>query len=471
MAANLGPKIIRSGLVLVLDAIDKNSYTGSGTSWRDMSGSNCLGTLTNGPVYYNNTTASSIGFGGGTDYVDIANTSANYDFANTTFTISIWVRFFGSQTKAVVGKGLSTGGWAIYTNTNGTMYFIAKNSSGLDAFFRYTSSTLNDNRWHNFVAVVTTNTTTVSSNDIQLYVDGVLNNGAITKSNVYSTQSAQPINIGRRSLTGSGSDYFNGLVSNVAIYNRGLSSIEIIQNYNEIRKRYEYSDVTIASTPSLYLDASNASSYPGSGTVWTDLSGNSRTGTLTNGPTYNSENGGSIVFDGTNDYVDVTNTVSALAYANTSFTVSIWFKQSTLSNGALISKGGASAGWSIWAVSDGTINSYMKNGSGVDNYDRFTSAVITANTWINITAIFTTNTTVAANNSVIHYVNGIINTGSIIATGNTYGSDTTTNLNLGRRTTSPFLNGNIGTVQIFSRALTAVEVLQNFDATRTRFGI
>jgi hypothetical protein len=56
----------------------------------------------------------------------------------------------------------------------------------------------------------------------------------------------------------------------------------------------------------LYLDAGNASSYPGSGTAWTDLSGNSRNGTLTNGPTYSSDNGGSIVFDGSNDFVQCT---------------------------------------------------------------------------------------------------------------------------------------------------------------------
>ena len=471
MGANLGVKIIKSGLVLQMDAIDKNSYIGSGTSWKDMIDNNRIGTLTNGPVYYNNPTASSIGFGGGSDYVDIANTSANYDFANTTFTISIWVRFFGSQSKIIVAKGAGSGGWYIATNTTGTLYFSAKNSNSSDAFYRFTSSLFNDNRWHNFVAVVTTSTTTASSNDIQIYVDGVLNQGTLTKLLVYSSASSQTINIGRRSVTGSGSDYFNGLVSNVTIYNRGLSLTEIIQNYNAVRKRYEYSDATIASTASLYLDASNTSSYSGSGTVWNDLSGNSRTGTLTNGPAYSSANGGSIVFDGTNDYVDVTNTITAFSYANTSFTVSIWFKQSTLSNGALISKGGAVGGWSIWAVNDGTIVSYMKNGSSADNYDRYTSAVITANTWINITAIFTTNTTVAANNSVINYVNGIVNTGTIVVGSGAYGSETSTNLFIGRRTTSPYFNGNIGTVQIFSRALTAAEVLQNFDATRTRFGI
>jgi hypothetical protein len=53
----------------------------------------------------------------------------------------------------------------------------------------------------------------------------------------------------------------------------------------------------------LYLDAGQSASYPGSGTTWTDLSGNGRNGTLTSGPAYTSADGGSIVFDGVNDYV------------------------------------------------------------------------------------------------------------------------------------------------------------------------
>ena len=58
----------------------------------------------------------------------------------------------------------------------------------------------------------------------------------------------------------------------------------------------------------LHLDAGNASSYPGSGTTLTDLSGSGNNGTLVNGPTYSSANGGSLSFDGVNDYVSVSNT-------------------------------------------------------------------------------------------------------------------------------------------------------------------
>ena len=75
----------------------------------------------------------------------------------------------------------------------------------------------------------------------------------------------------------------------------------------------EASPSVITTGLQLYLDAGNASSYPGSGTTWTDLSGNSRDGTLTNGPTYSGTNGGSIVFDGSNDYVQCTGSLTVTA--------------------------------------------------------------------------------------------------------------------------------------------------------------
>jgi hypothetical protein len=73
----------------------------------------------------------------------------------------------------------------------------------------------------------------------------------------------------------------------------------------------------------LNLDAGNTASYPGTGTTWTDLSGNGYNGTLTNGPTYSSSNGGTIVFDGTNDVASFGN---ILNIGLSSWTMSCWVK-------------------------------------------------------------------------------------------------------------------------------------------------
>ena len=82
---------------------------------------------------------------------------------------------------------------------------------------------------------------------------------------------------------------------------------------------------------SMFLDAGNASSYPGTGTAWTDLSGNSRNGTLTNGPTYTSADGGAIVFDGTDDFVQCSGSLTA-----TAATFVIWMRR----NGSQVSYAG-----------------------------------------------------------------------------------------------------------------------------------
>ena len=80
----------------------------------------------------------------------------------------------------------------------------------------------------------------------------------------------------------------------------------------------------------LCLDAGNNKSYPSSGTAWNDLSGNNNNGTLTNGPTFTGSFGGSIVFDGTNDYVDLGN-ISQLK-PTTQITVSAWVYRSTMND-------------------------------------------------------------------------------------------------------------------------------------------
>ena len=72
----------------------------------------------------------------------------------------------------------------------------------------------------------------------------------------------------------------------------------------------------------LSLDAGNVKSYPGSGTIWYDKSGNNNNGTLTNGPTFS---GGSIVFDGVDDYVDTTFKASISIGNGNPFTISAFF--------------------------------------------------------------------------------------------------------------------------------------------------
>ena len=83
-----------------------------------------------------------------------------------------------------------------------------------------------------------------------------------------------------------------------------------------------------------YVDANIPTSYSGSGTAWNDISGNSNNATLINGPTYSTDNGGAIVFDGSNDYASFG---SAEVMNLTAYTKYIWMRPQGISTNNLIS--------------------------------------------------------------------------------------------------------------------------------------
>lgn len=207
----------------------------------------------------------------------------------------------------------------------------------------------------------------------------------------------------------------------------------------------------------LSLDAGNTRSYPGSGTTWTDLSGNNNTGTLTNGPTFSSANNGYLVFDGSNDYVTSSYTPP------TAFSINVWFNNQTTYNIhnrgvfstfatnnfngiylATTNVGGA--GMHIW---------YNGNTRSRLSYESFTTGV-----WYNIS--ITSNNS----NSINVYLNGsLINT---ISNNTTHAAV----LEIGRsRFDNNYWLGYISNCSIYNRVLTADEVAQNFNALRGRFGI
>jgi hypothetical protein len=85
---------------------------------------------------------------------------------------------------------------------------------------------------------------------------------------------------------------------------------------------FNYSPKIVTDGLVLYLDAANPKSYPGTGTAWNDISRGGNNGTLVNGPTFDSTNGGSIVFDGVNDY-GINNTPN-LPTGNITATICAW---------------------------------------------------------------------------------------------------------------------------------------------------
>ena len=213
------------------------------------------------------------------------------------------------------------------------------------------------------------------------------------------------------------------------------------------------------------LDAANIKSYPGTGTAWSDLSGNGNTGTLTNGPVYNSGNGGYISFDGSNDYA-ITNTslYNPTTYPNES--VFVWWYPTAAGN--IISELGQATpntGWhdSNIEISTGGVISFSIWHGGLTN--KVTSSAKSFNTWYNLGFVYSGTTLTA-------YINGeSIGTTTFTRQTNSvlfYAIAAQDSTSMG---TNAYAAGRCGAFYNYNRALTDTEVAQNYNALRGRFGL
>jgi hypothetical protein len=217
----------------------------------------------------------------------------------------------------------------------------------------------------------------------------------------------------------------------------------------------------------LAFDAGNTKSYPGSGTTWTDLSGNSNTGTLTGGPTYSSTNGGAIVFDGINDYVLVSSSAS-IPYSSTARTVSIWFYTNTTTWAADVNNlffYGSSGNGNSFGIDFSTYPSMEVWTYGGAGRDLTFSTTYSQVGWKNITVTYDGATT------ILIYENGTFTQTLTLVAACTTPSSSVYIGSLDPSIVSGYYDGNIAQVSIYNRALTAAEVLQNFNALRGRYSI
>ena len=228
-----------------------------------------------------------------------------------------------------------------------------------------------------------------------------------------------------------------------------------------------YSPRIVTSGLVLALDAAERLSYPRTGTTWRDLSGNNNNGTLTNGPTFSAGNMGRIVFDGTDDYVNIANSTS-LQVADT-FTVCAWIYPTTLAARYAIFSTRAANPAGSWqfevGIGNGGTNRMALTGVGTWIAESVNN-VISTNRWFHICLVKVNNATTGAT----MYVNG-----SSITNGTTTAYTISNNTDVKRIATSngttELFTGNIAQTSLYNRSLTAVEVLQNYNATKSRFGL
>ena len=233
---------------------------------------------------------------------------------------------------------------------------------------------------------------------------------------------------------------------------------------------FNYSPKVVTNGLVLYLDAANTKSYVSGSTTWSDISRSGNNGTLTNGPGYNSANGGSIVFDGANDYFISNNNIGISG--SSPRTISCWFNPNNTNIGSqAIFSYGTDTALAIFSVNINTTTSgniYLY----FNTRDYQTGAsTITSNSWYNLVITYNSGP-IETLGSISLYLNGQNIAITSVGTGNGVLNTSNTKFYIGSNLgTSFFYNGKIGQVSVHNRVLSAQEVLQNYNATRTRFGL
>ena len=223
---------------------------------------------------------------------------------------------------------------------------------------------------------------------------------------------------------------------------------------------FNYSPKIVTDGLVLYLDAANPNSYVSGSTFWNDISRGGNSGTLVNGPTFSSQNGGSIVFDGTNDTVNIpTLPNTSFSLVSSSFTVDMWVRVDGGSVSGLISSNQSpSAGGQYHIVRRyGIVQVSFYFGT------ELSGTTFPTGSWVNI----------------VHTYNYTNQTSSLYQQGTRTGIGgmgtplvTSASLYLGWfGFGGAYLSGSIASTKIYNRTLTAQEVTQNYNATKTRFGL
>lgn len=222
------------------------------------------------------------------------------------------------------------------------------------------------------------------------------------------------------------------------------------------------------------LDAADKLSYPGIGTSWYDISGNGRVGTLNNGVGFSSSGSGTLVFDGTNDYVSIpfsdalNNCTIEMMFRATSASALVYIlglsNAGSSTNSFQISMNDGSTIYAFWN-SDGNPLSYVSKTGSNGSYSDYTDS-----TWRHY--VFTRNTSTTTN----HFMNGVQVPNSLVTrvgdqTTQFGGNGFTLNIGTRRQADAFFFVGNIAVVRIYNRDLSSTEIQQNFIAMRGRFGI
>ena len=442
MGLNYNPTIVPDGLIVYLDPANSRSYSGSGNTWYDISGNSLNASLVNTPSY----TVSNLGtliLDGSSNYFTLPNNSI---LSLSEFTISIWVKVLqlnADQYLVDTSSNSNFGyGYSFRIRSNNAIRFWAYDANTLVE----TTETVSSNLWYH----ITVSYSNFSKTQ-RIYINGSLSASA-QHTNAFVLADPQYLRIGHSQVLGG---YSKAVIGQSMFYNRELSASEIKQNYDSSKGRYITPENIVTKDLAVYYNVSESSSYSGIGNTIFDLSGSGNTGALTNGPTFSAFNGGSLVLDGSNDYVLVNNAANILS--KTEYTKIAYFYFTSFGSANNIISGGFSGQHAFWL--SGSDRLYAGHNGAWGQVAGAT--ILSLNTWYFGAVTYSSTTGWKL------YLNGVQDGSN---------GDTTTftgnqEISIGSYSTGNNLTGRIGSAFVYNRALSATEIQQNYNATKGRFGL
>jgi hypothetical protein len=438
------PEIVTSGMTLCLDAGMTGSYPNAGTTWYDLSGRNANMTLTNGPTFVNSGMTSYISFDGSDDYGSTTVSVPDSTYGDRCCFDCV---VYGPMRNITMLMSWGSGVQDIFVFQGG----IGFNTYNSDCYGISTTPLIN--KWFHMTINFFRGDYTQGS----IYVNGVEQ----SLSYFFSEQQSGNTRFagGQLRIASGGDNNYYGVwnFNNVKVYNRALSQSEILQNY--------YKGKLVTSGLTLALDAGNLVSYSGASTTVYDMTSNANNGTLTNGPIFSLNRGGTFTFDGADDRISLPN-VAALRPS--AFTATAWVNcvaadgnQKTIFS-SYYQVPVAGFAFQLWNGSNG--NNKVRFFVGNNNtYQDYTGSLnVPVNTWNHITVSYDGTSTMRI------YVNGVADSTASWSGGCVYNASNNL-VQVGSVINSGYFPGSISNLQFYNRTLSATEVVQNYNVYRNKF--
>ena len=457
--------VVSDGLIACWDAANRKSYPGTGTTWTDLVNGN-NGALTNMDTGgFDSANGGVIEFDGTNEYIDLGSITSSNPLMCAGGPLSICAWFYddsgdgSSSYPFLISKGSSDGsdGYAIYVDYTRRIQVTADSDWSGTAL-----GVFSDDEWVHLIATINSSG---SPTNFGVYLNGEVSTISTPSplQDGYPPDTTAPMKIGAKGTTGA--DNFGGRIGAILIYNRVLTPAEAKQNYEATKSRFTPRITKSGMFAS--WDAGDPASYPG-GTTLKDTANNYDGTFVNNGSggdiSFDSANGGSLVFDGSDDYVNITTLPD---YSGTARSAIIWLSVDDMDGGVYtpfqsaadqfcVSFGQYASGGTVWMA-------FRSENTG-SNYTYGVSTTVSDGVWT-CWAV----TIDASDEIVAVYQNG--DSKSLAAGhGFTIKTGTTIGCRLDGSTVQNDLEGKVGSLRLYTKTLSAAEISDNYQKTKGRFG-